>query len=163
MWYVQTAEPALSEITRDQRQNMTDSKHHIERTFVMIKPEGVRRHLIGEFIRRFELRDLRLIGIKRTTASRSLAETHYHVHANKPFYEDLVNLMISGPVIAMVWEGEHAIKISRMMTGSTNPLEALPGTIRGDFAGNALNSLIHVSDSPTTAENEIALWFPEGY
>ncbi len=129
----------------------------------MIKPEGVRRHLVGEFIRRFELRELRLVAIKQIRASRSLAETHYHIHANKPFFEDLVNLMLSGPVIAMVWEGEHAIKIGRMLTGSTNPLEASPGTIRGDYAGTALNSLVHTSDSPTAAENEIALWFPEGY
>ena len=135
------------------------TKQHIEHTFVMIKPEGVRRHLIGEFIRRFELRELRLIAIKRTTASRSLAETHYHIHANKPFFDDLVNLMLSGPVIAMVWEGEHAIKIGRMLTGSTNPLEAAPGTIRGDYAGTALNSLVHTSDSPTAAQMEVDLWF----
>lgn len=138
-------------------------KSHIERTFVMIKPEGVRRNLIGTVIQRFENRDeFSIIAIKLVHASRALADTHYHIHRNQPYYTDLVDLMTSGPVIAMVWEGEHAIKVCRMMTGSTNPLEAHPSTIRGDFAGSALNSLIHVADSPETAVEEIALWFPEG-
>jgi nucleoside-diphosphate kinase len=129
----------------------------------MIKPEGVRRNLIGALIQRFENRDeFSIAAIKLVHASRELADTHYHIHRNRPFFADLVNLMTSGPVIVMVWEGEHAIKVCRMMTGSTNPLEALPGTIRGDYAGSALNSLIHVSDSPETAAEEIDLWFPEG-
>jgi nucleoside-diphosphate kinase len=138
-------------------------KSHIERTFVMVKPEGVRRNLIGALIQRFENRDeFGIIAIKLVRPTRALADAHYHMHRNQRFYNDLVDLMTSGPVIAMVWEGEHAIKVCRMMTGSTNPLEAVPGTIRGDYAGSALNSLIHVSDSPETAEEEIALWFPEG-
>jgi len=129
----------------------------------MIKPEGVRRNLIGALIQRFENRDeFSIVAIKLVHPTRELVEAHYHTHRNQRFYKDLVELMTSGPVIAMVWEGEHAIKVCRMMTGSTNPLEAVPGTIRGDYAGSALNSLIHVSDSPETAEEEIALWFPEG-
>jgi nucleoside-diphosphate kinase len=139
------------------------TKSHRERTFVMIKPEGVRRNLIGALIQRFENRDeFSIVAIKLVHASRELADAHYHTHRNQPYYSDLVDLMTSGPVIATVWQGQHAIKVCRMMTGSTNPLEALPGTIRGDFAGSALNSLIHVSDSPDTAAEEIALWFPEG-
>src|SRR5580658_2695393 len=142
---------------------MNSMKSHVERTFVMIKPEGVRRNLIGTLIQRFENRDeFNIVAIKLVHASRKLADSHYHLHRNQPYYNDLVDLMTSGPVIAMVWEGEHAIKVCRIMTGSTRPLEALPGTIRGDFAGSALNSLIHVSDSPETAAEEIALWFPEG-
>ena len=136
---------------------------HRERTFVMIKPEGVRRNLIGTLNQRFENRDeFNIVEIKLVHASRELADKHYHIHRNQAFFDDLVDLMTSGPVIAMVWEGVHAIKVCRMMTGSTNPLQALPGTIRGDFAGSALNSLIHVSDSPETAAEEISLWFPEG-
>ena len=138
------------------------SMSHIERTFIMIKPEGVRRRLTGEIIQRFERRDFKLIALKQMMVSHLLAETHYHRHANMPYYKDLVRLMVSGPVVAMAWEGDHAIKLCRQMTGSSNPLEALPGTIRGDFAGTALNSLIHVSDSPVTADAELALWFPEG-
>jgi len=141
---------------------MTPTSKHIERTFIMVKPEGVTRHLVGEFIRRFERRELNLLAIKRVHVGREMAEAHYRIHANRPFFDDLVDLMVSGPVVAMVWEGEHAIKVSRHMTGSTNPLEAEPGTIRGDYAGSFLNSLVHVSDSPSTAEEEIALWFPEG-
>lgn len=133
---------------------------HIERTFVMIKPEGVARHLVGAIIGRFENRDLKLRRIELVTVSRALAERHYQRHRHKPFFAELVELMTSGPVIAMVWEGEHAISLCRKMTGPVTPFEAEPGTIRGDYASNALNSIIHVSDSPDAAVEELALWFP---
>jgi nucleoside-diphosphate kinase len=137
-------------------------ENHIERTFVMIKPEGLRRRLLGNIITRFENRELTLRAIKLVQASRKLAETHYRSHRNQPYFDELVDLMVSGPVIAMVWEGEHAIKLCRLMTGSVKPLEAEPGTIRGDYASSALNSIIHVSDSPARALEEIDLWFPDG-
>jgi nucleoside-diphosphate kinase len=135
---------------------------HIERTFIMIKPEGLRRNLAGEIIGRFENRELTLRAIKLVYVSRKLAETHYRTHRNQPFFAELVDLMLSGPVVAMVWEGEHAIKLCRQMTGSAKPLEAEPGTIRGDYASSALSSIIHVSDSPARSLDEIDLWFPEG-
>ena len=134
----------------------------MERTYIMVKPDGVERRLTGEILRRFENRGLRLVGLKLLTAPRETAEAHYAVHREKPFYNDLVEFVTSGPVVAMVWEGKDAIKIARQMIGATKPLDATPGTIRGDYTADVMSNLIHGSDAPETAEAEIALWFQPG-
>lgn len=125
----------------------------------MVKPDGVQRRLSGEIIGRFENRGLRLVGLKMLVPPRAVAEEHYAVHREKPFYGELVEFVTSGPVVAMVWEGPDVIKIARQMIGATKPLEAAPGTIRGDFTADMLSNLIHGSDAPETAQAEIALWF----
>ncbi len=131
----------------------------MERTFVMVKPDGVQRRLVGEIIRRFETRGLRLVGLKTLVPSRELAESHYAVHREKPFYGELVSFITSGPVVAMVWEANDAIKLCRNMIGALKPVDALPGTIRGDFTTEVQTNLVHGSDAPETAQTEIALWF----
>lgn len=130
-----------------------------ERTFVMIKPDGVSRRLIGECIMRFEKRGFKLVAIKMQILTRQKAEEHYQEHKGKEFFERLVNFITSGPTVQMVWEGEDAIAQIRSMVGSTNPLKAAPGTIRGDFALITQNNIIHASDSPQSAEREISLYF----
>ena len=134
----------------------------MERTYIMVKPDGVQRRLTGEIIRRFENRGLRLVGLKLLVPQTETAEAHYAVHREKPFYGELVQFVTSGPVVAMVWEGPEAIRIARQMIGATKPLEATPGTIRGDYTADMLSNLIHGSDAPETAEVEIALWFQPG-
>lgn len=131
----------------------------MERTYIMVKPDGVERRLVGEIIRRFETRGLRLVALKLLTPSKALAEAHYAVHREKPFYGDLVSFITSGPVVAMVWEAKDAIKLCRNMIGALKPLEAIPGTIRGDFTTEVQTNLVHGSDAPETAQTEIALWF----
>jgi nucleoside-diphosphate kinase len=131
----------------------------LERTFVIIKPDAVQRGLIGEITARLEKRGLRLVAAKFILVSRSLAEAHYAPHVGKPFYNGLVNYIISSPVVAMVWEGLEAIAAVRQTMGKTNPLEAEPGTIRHDFALGISRNLTHASDSPESAASEIALWF----
>src|SRR5947209_15668148 len=131
----------------------------MERTFVMVKPDGVERRLVGEIIRRFESRGLRLIGLKLLRPDRALAEKHYAVHREKPFFGELVGFVTSGPVVAMVWEGSQAITLVRRMMGALKPEEALPGTIRCDFTTEVQTNLVHGSDAPETAQAEISLWF----
>ena len=131
----------------------------MERTYLMIKPDAIARRLSGEIIRRLENRGLRLVGLKLLVPPRDIAEQHYAVHREKPFYGELVDFVTSGPVVAMVWEGPDVIQIARQMIGATKPLNATPGTIRGDFTADVLSNLIHGSDAPDTAEAEIALWF----
>jgi nucleoside-diphosphate kinase len=133
----------------------------MEQTFVMIKPDGVQRGLIGEIISRFEKRGLQLVAAKLMTVSRELAEKHYAEHRDKPFFEELVSFITSGPVFAMVWKGQGAISVVRQMMGKTNPQDAAPGTIRGDFALSVGMNVVHGSDSPESAKREIALWFGE--
>jgi nucleoside-diphosphate kinase len=130
-----------------------------ERTYIMVKPDGVERRLVGEIIRRFETRGLRLLGLKMLVPTRELAEAHYAVHRERPFFGELVEFVTSGAVVAMVWEGTDAIKLCRNMIGATKPLEALSGTIRGDFTTELQTNLVHGSDAPETAEAEIKLWF----
>lgn len=131
----------------------------VERTYIMVKPDGVQRRLAGEIIRRFETRGLRLIALKMLIPTREMAEAHYAVHRERPFYGELVSFVTSGPVVAMVWEGSDAVKLTRTMIGATKPVEALPGTIRGDFTTELTTNLVHGSDAPETAQEEIALWF----
>ncbi len=133
-----------------------------ERTFLAIKPDGVQRGLVGEIIGRFERKGFKLVGLKQLTPSRELAESHYGVHRERPFFAGLVDFITSGPVVAMVWEGDGVIAAARLMIGATKPLEASPGTIRGDLAINIGRNVIHGSDGPDTAIQEIALWFSEG-
>ncbi|MBF2029188.1 MAG: nucleoside-diphosphate kinase [Oscillatoriales cyanobacterium C42_A2020_001] len=133
----------------------------MERTFLAIKPDGVQRKLIGEIIRRFEAKGFTLVGLKLMSVSRELAETHYGVHKEKPFFPGLVNFITSGPVVAMVWEGKGVIASARKIIGATNPLNAEPGTLRGDFGVDVGRNIIHGSDAPETAEQEIKLWFKD--
>ncbi|MEM5003999.1 nucleoside-diphosphate kinase [Priestia megaterium] len=131
----------------------------IQKTFLMVKPDGVQRSIIGEVISRFEKKGFQLVGAKLMHISQELAETHYGEHKEKPFFGELVKFITSGPVFAMVWEGENVISVSRQMVGKTNPQEALPGTIRGDYGLVVDKNIIHGSDSPESAEREISLFF----
>ncbi|PZV11106.1 MAG: nucleoside-diphosphate kinase [Leptolyngbya sp.] len=131
----------------------------LERTFLAIKPDGVQRKLIGEIIRRFEAKGFTLVGLKLMSVSRELAETHYGVHRERPFFPGLVNFITSAPVVAMVWEGKGVIASARKIIGATNPLNSEPGTLRGDFGVDVGRNIIHGSDAPETAEQEIKLWF----
>lgn len=133
----------------------------MERTFIAIKPDGVQRALVGEVIRRFEAKGFTLVGLKLMQASRELAEQHYAVHKERPFFAGLVDFITSGPLVAMVWEGDGVIASARKLIGATNPLNAEPGTIRGDFGVSVGRNLIHGSDAPETAQQEIKLWFKD--
>ncbi len=131
----------------------------MEKTFLMIKPDGVQRNLIGNIVEKFEAKGFKLVGAKLMQISDSLAGKHYGEHKERPFFGELVEFITSGPVFAMVWEGEDVIKTGRTMMGETNPKEALPGTIRGDFGLTIGKNVIHGSDSPESAEREINLFF----
>ena len=131
----------------------------MERTFLAIKPDGVQRGLAGEIIRRYETKGFTLVGLKFMKVSRELAESHYDVHKERPFFAGLVEFITSGPVVAMVWEGEGVVAAARKMIGATNPLTAEPGTIRGDFGVDIGRNIIHGSDAIETAQREISLWF----
>ncbi|MCD7033363.1 nucleoside-diphosphate kinase [Metabacillus sp. GX 13764] len=133
----------------------------MEKTFLMVKPDGVQRQLIGEILGRIERKGFQLVGAKMMTISRELAEEHYGEHKERPFFGELVSFITSGPVFAMVWEGENVIEVTRQMMGKTNPKEALPGTIRGDYGIIVGKNIIHGSDSPESAEREIGLFFQE--
>ncbi len=133
----------------------------MERTLVLVKPDGVQRGLVGEVISRFERRGLRLAGMKFMWMSRELAARHYHEHEGKPFYEGLVNYITSGPIVAMVWEGRQAIEVVRQTMGKTRPAEAAPGTIRGDLGLEVGRNVVHGSDGPESAAYEISLFFRE--
>ncbi|TYP49215.1 nucleoside-diphosphate kinase [Thermosediminibacter litoriperuensis] len=133
----------------------------MERTFAMIKPDGVKRGLVGAILQRYEQKGLTLVAAKLLTVSRQLAEEHYREHSSKPFYTELIDYITSGPVFAMVLEGENAVQLVRLLNGATRVEEALPGTIRGDFATSTSHNLVHGSDSPESARREISLWFPE--
>ena len=131
----------------------------MEKTLVLVKPDGVRRGLSGEIIARFENRGLQIVELKLMQISRTMAEKHYAEHVGKPFFDSLVEFITSGPVVAMVVKGDHAIRAVRAMMGATNPLEAAPGTIRGDFALVMSENVIHGSDGSESAEREIKAFF----
>jgi len=133
----------------------------LERTLVLVKPDGVQRLLAGRILARYEERGLRLVGLKLMQTSRDLAEQHYAVHRERPFFGGLVEFITSAPLVAAVLEGPNAIAIVRAMNGATRPHEAAPGTIRGDFALETAQNLVHASDSPENAASEVALWFTE--
>lgn len=133
----------------------------MERTYLMVKPDGVQRNLVGEIISRFEKRGFKIVGLKMLQISRATAEKHYGEHVDKPFFKGLVDFITSGPVVAMVLEGKGVINAAREMMGATNPLKAAPGTIRGTYGIDTGRNVIHGSDSPESAEREIALFFKE--
>lgn len=131
----------------------------MERTFVMIKPDGMQRKLTGEIIQRLERKGLSILMAKVLHISPELAQEHYVEHREKPFFAELITYITSGPVLAMIWSGEDAIALTRLLVGHRNPLQAMPGTIRGDFAHTTTENLVHASDSATAAEREIQLFF----
>jgi len=133
----------------------------VERTLIIVKPDGVQRGLIGQVIHRFERRGLRIAAMKFMQITKDLAQRHYAVHKGKPFYEPLVDYITSGPVVVMVLEGKNAIQIARRTMGATNPAEADPGTIRADLAVEIGRNLVHGSDGPETADFEISIFFDE--
>jgi len=131
----------------------------LERTLVLVKPDGVQRGLVGEVISRLERRGLRLVGAKFMQVSQELAETHYAIHKGKPFYAGLIRYITSSPVMAMVWEGPNAVAAVRQTMGATRPTEAAPGSLRHDFALEVGRNLTHASDTVENGEKEVALWF----
>ena len=132
-----------------------------ERTFVMVKPDGVGRRLIGKIVARYEAKGLKLVGLKMQLITRDLVGKHYAEHAEKPFFPGLVKFITSGPTVQMVWEGNNAVEVVRAMNGATNSLKASPGTIRGDLGLSMQNNVVHASDSVDTAKKEIALYFTD--
>ncbi|MDI9635575.1 nucleoside-diphosphate kinase [Kamptonema cortianum] len=134
----------------------------METTLVLIKPGGVQRNLIGEITRRIELRGLKITGLKLIHADRKTVEEHYAEHRERPFFGDVCDYLTSGPIVALAISGPNAVRAIRMMMGATNPVEAEPGTVRGDMALSIDDNLVHSSSDPEAAATEIRLWFPEG-
>lgn len=134
----------------------------METTLVLIKPGGVRRRLIGTILRRLEDRDLQIVGLKLIFADRAVVEEHYAEHVGKPFYEDVCAYLTSGPIVVLAIRGQNAVRAVRTMMGATNPVEADPGTIRGDYALTIDDNLTHSSADEEAAKRELDLWFPEG-
>lgn len=131
----------------------------MQKTLILLKPDCIHRRLVGTITQRFEQKGLRLAALKLLQASRELAEKHYAVHKDKPFYDSLLQFLTAGPTVAMVWEGREAVTVARTLMGATDGTKAPPATIRGDFAISVQNNLVHGSDSPENAEAEVALWF----
>jgi nucleoside-diphosphate kinase len=134
----------------------------VSRTLILVKPDAFARNLSGEIIARFERKGLRIAALRHMTVDRALAEQHYAEHAERPFFEELVAFITSGPIVAMVLEGQDAVRAARQVIGATNPLEAAPGSIRGDFAVEVGQNMVHGSDSDESAEREAGLFFPQG-
>ncbi|MEI8281663.1 MAG: nucleoside-diphosphate kinase [Armatimonadota bacterium] len=134
----------------------------METTLVLIKPGGVSRNLIGEITRRVEARDLKVVGLKLINAKRETVEAHYAEHSERPFFKDVCDYLVSGPIVAMAVSGTNATKAIRAMMGATNPIDAAPGTVRGDLALSIDDNLTHSSSDPEAAASELKLWFPEG-
>ena len=133
----------------------------MDRTLILVKPDAFARNLTGEIIARFERKGLRIAALRYMTLDRAIAEQHYAEHQGKPFFEELVSFITSGPLVAMVLEGQDAVKSARQVIGATNPLESAPGSIRGDFGLEVQTNLVHGSDSPESAAREVALFFPD--
>jgi nucleoside-diphosphate kinase len=133
----------------------------MERTLILVKPDAFARNLSGQIIARFERKGLRLVALKQMTMTRELAERHYAEHVGKPFFEELVEFITSGPLVAMALEGEQAVAAARQVIGATNPIEASPGSIRGDYAIAVGQNMVHGSDSPESGVRELALFFPD--
>ena len=133
----------------------------MERTLILVKPDAFARNLTGEIIARFERKGLTLVALKQMAIERELAERHYAEHEGKPFFPELAAFITSGPLVAMVLEGEQAVTAARQVIGATNPLEAAPGSIRGDYAIEVGQNMVHGSDSPESAAREVALFFPD--
>src|SRR5713226_9255181 len=133
----------------------------MDRTLILVKPDAFARGLTGEIIARFEHKGLRIIALRHMTLARDLAHSHYAEHAERPFFGELVDFITSGPLVALVAEGDCAIEAFRALAGATDPVKALPGTIRGDYALQVAQNIVHGSDSPDSAEREIKIFFPE--
>ena len=133
----------------------------MERTLILVKPDAFERGLTGEILARFERKGLRIVAMKHMTVERGLAEEHYAEHKERPFFGDLVEFITGGPLVALVLEGYEAIKAARQVIGATNPLEAAPGSIRGDYALEVQTNMVHGSDAPESSTREIGLFFPE--
>jgi nucleoside-diphosphate kinase len=133
----------------------------MDRTLILVKPDAFERRLTGEVVARFERKGLTIVAMKHMTVGRDLAERHYAEHRGKPFFGDLVEFITGGPLVAMVLEGHEAVSAARQVIGATNPLEAAPGSIRGDFGLEVQTNLVHGSDAPESAEREVALFFPK--
>jgi nucleoside-diphosphate kinase len=133
----------------------------MERTLILVKPDAFARNLTGEIIARFERKGLKLVALKLMTMTRELAQQHYAEHEGKPFFDELVSFITSGPLVAMVFEGEHAIEAARQVIGATNPLQATTGSIRGDYALEVGQNMVHGSDSPESAAREVKLFFDD--
>jgi nucleoside-diphosphate kinase len=133
----------------------------MERTLILVKPDAFSRSLTGEILARFERKGLKIVALKLLTAPRDIAETHYAEHSERPFFGELVDFITGGPLVALILEGESAIKAARQLIGATNPLEAATGSIRGDYAIEVGQNMVHGSDSPESAQREIGIWFPE--
>ena len=133
----------------------------MEQTLILVKPDAFLRSLTGEIIARFERKGLRLVALKQMTMTRDLAERHYAEHQGKPFYGELVSFITSGPLVAMVLEGERTVEAARQVIGATDPMEATTGSIRGDYAISVGQNMVHGSDSPQSAAREVELFFPE--
>lgn len=131
----------------------------MERTLVIVKPDGVQRGLIGPILSRLESRGLKLVGLKFLQVSEGLAQRHYAIHRDKPFFQDLVSFITSSPVVVAVFEGPKAVAVVRSMLGATDPAQSAPGTIRGDWGLDTIHNLLHASDSAENAQQEVALWF----
>jgi nucleoside-diphosphate kinase len=133
----------------------------VERTLILVKPDAFARNLTGEIVARFERKGLRLVALQLMTMTRELAAQHYAEHEGKGFYDELVDFITSGPLVAMVLEGESAIRAARQVIGATNPLEATTGSIRGDYATSVGQNMVHGSDAPESAQREVGLFFPD--
>jgi nucleoside-diphosphate kinase len=133
----------------------------VSRTLILVKPDAFERGLTGEIVGRFECKGLRIAAMRQLTADEGIANRHYEEHTEKPFFGELVDFITGGPLVAMVLEGTEAVAAARQIIGATNPLEASPGSIRGDFATEVTFNLVHGSDSDESAEREIAIWFPD--
>jgi len=133
----------------------------MDRTLILVKPDAFARNLTGEIIARFERKGLRIAALRLLTVDRQLAEQHYAEHEGKPFFEELVSFITSGPLVALVLEGQEAVTSARQVIGATNPLEAAPGSIRGDFAIEVGQNMVHGSDAPESAQREVGLFFPD--
>ncbi|KAM7533686.1 hypothetical protein Aperf_G00000126523 [Anoplocephala perfoliata] len=138
---------------------MASDRGFKERTFIMVKPDGVQRGLVGQIIKRFERRGFKLVAMKFMRADKELLHKHYEALAGKPFFPSLIKYMSSGPVVPMVWEGKSAVALGRMLLGETDPAKSLPGSIRADFGQCMGANIVHGSDAVDTADREIALWF----
>lgn len=133
----------------------------MEQTLILVKPDAFARGLTGEILSRFESKGLKIVALKLVNTPRETAETHYAEHAERPFFGELVDFIVSGPLVALILEGQDAIKAARQLIGATNPLEAATGSIRGDYAIEIGTNMVHGSDSPESAAREISVWFPE--
>jgi nucleoside-diphosphate kinase len=133
----------------------------MEQTLILVKPDAFARGLTGEIIARFERKGMKIVALKHLTTPRETAEVHYEEHKERPFFGELVDFITSAPLVAMVLEGDEAVKAARQLIGATNPLEANTGSIRGDFATQVGQNMVHGSDSPESAAREIGIWFPE--